>query len=112
MVRASNRLPKLAELPPWEHDIQELLHRFDQAVYEGQDCSFPTFKQLWQEMNFSYIFEVYPTATASIRIDVPRGKIHRMHLLQMLSHENPLWASLDAPICLAKTPTISLIPQK
>ena len=58
MVRAQNALPKLSELPPWEADIQELLHRFEEAVAQGRPFTFATFKDLWKAMSFSFIFEV------------------------------------------------------
>jgi len=58
MVRGRVVLPKVDQLPPAEEDLQELLHRFEEAVFEGEPCSFATFKRLWKEMAISFIFEV------------------------------------------------------
>lgn len=58
MVRGRVVLPKVDQLPPSEEDVQELLHRFEEAVFLGEPFNFATFKRLWKEMTFSFIFEV------------------------------------------------------
>lgn len=59
MPRRDARIPKLAKLPSWEADCQELLYRFEEAVFTGAPMAFSTLRNLWQEMHFSFIFEVH-----------------------------------------------------
>ncbi len=59
MVRGRVVLPKVGRLPPAEEDLQELLHRFEEAVFQGEPLTFATFKRLWKEMTIHFIFEVH-----------------------------------------------------
>ena len=46
------------QLKQAEHDIERLLLHFTKAVQHGADLSLATFKQVWAELQFSYIFWV------------------------------------------------------
>ena len=43
-----------------EQDIELLLSRFTKLVQLGAELSFATFKRVWVDLRFSYIFLVYP----------------------------------------------------
>ena len=71
MPRKKRSIPKLAELPPPEQDLQELLYRFEDAVYQGAPLSFVTLRELWKEMQLTFIFEVrHPLHAPLITFDL------------------------------------------
>ena len=41
-----------------EKDVELLLSRFTKAVQQGAELSFATFKRVWVDLHFSYVFLV------------------------------------------------------
>jgi hypothetical protein len=48
----------LGRLAPQEQDVHALLRLFLRKVDSGRPLAYPTFREAWQEMHFSLIYEV------------------------------------------------------
>lgn len=58
-------------IPAHEQDVYRLLDRFEHCVAEGAPLTFATFKNLWKELSFSFIFEVLTCKVSSISVHPP-----------------------------------------
>ena len=57
-TQPERRPPKRNVVQIAQLDMLELLARFLLQAREGKPLTFTTFKEIWQEIGFSYIFEV------------------------------------------------------
>lgn len=48
----------MPNLAPQEQDVHTLLRRFLLKVHAGSPLSYATFREAWQELHFSLIYEV------------------------------------------------------
>ena len=53
---------------PQELDVEALLRQFLRKVDAGAPAKYATFRESWQEMHFSFIYEVSGGFAESIRI--------------------------------------------
>ena len=46
------------KVPAHEQDVYRLIHRYESAVADGAPANLATFRGVWQDLSFSYVFEV------------------------------------------------------